>query len=132
MYINVIAIVLLLLCFGFSLGVNSGNVSEAAGENISIIKVSAMEEADIILLCQDYLYRNCSKADISTITNMGAPIVDLIDQLPDRGRYAAVSEEPGSGPYYKVTFTTTKDGLLGPVVFLVNQEKEIFGIYYRE
>lgn len=51
---------------------------------------------------------------------------------PSENIYAALAEEPGTGPYYAVTFSTTEDGLLGPIILYVNQEKEVFGAGYRE
>lgn len=82
--------------------------------------------------CRQYLLDNEPAEVIATITNYETPSLKLIDELPTRGTYLKVTDEAGTGPYYVVTYTTTSDGMLGPIEFIVNQETQIVGLYYRE
>lgn len=43
-----------------------------------------------------------------------------------------ISNEEGAAPYYIVTFTTIADDMIGPLEFILNQEKQIVGLFYRE
>lgn len=83
-------------------------------------------------ICKQYLTENEPEEVISTITNYDVPSVEMVEELPSDGTYMKVADEAGNGPYYRVTFTTTTDEMLGPIEFIVNQETEIVGILYRE
>jgi len=69
---------------------------------------------------------------MSSITNLETPGISTVEELPDSGAYMKISDEACAGPYYIVTFTTTKDDMLGPLELIVNREKQIVGIFYRE
>ena len=85
-----------------------------------------------VVACKQYLIENEPEEIISTITNFEAPLLEIIDELPESLCYMKLTEETGTGPYYQVTFSTTADDMLGPIAFLVNQETEIIGLFYRE
>lgn len=86
----------------------------------------------LIELCRNALTESESPETLETITNWDAPTVRVLEELPRAGAYLPLTEEPGTGPWYEITFTTTADPILGPIAFLVNQETEIIGSYYRE
>ena len=113
---------------------NETNSSKTANETTSAVETSASENAhsDIIRICQDFLQNNETDETLASILDMDTPDVQEIKNPPSENIYAALAEEPGTGPYYAVTFSTTEDGLLGPIILYVNQEKEVFGTGYRE
>ena len=89
---------------------NKTNSSKIANETVSAVETSVSENvhSDITHICQKFLQNNETDETLASII------------------------EPGTGPYYAVTFSTTEDSLLGPIILYVNQEKEVFGIGYRE
>ena len=103
---------------------NETNSSKIANETVSAVETSVSENvhSDITHICQKFLQNN----------DMDTPNVQEMKEPPSENIYAALAEEPGTGPYYAVTFSTTEDSLLGPIILYVNQEKEVFGIGYRE
>ena len=113
---------------------NETNSSKTANETTSAVETSASENAhsDIIRICQDFLQNNETDETLASILDMDKPDVQEMKNPPSENIYAALVEEPGTGPYYAVTFSTTEDSLLGPIILYVNQEKEVFGIGYRE
>lgn len=81
---------------------------------------------------RNFLQNNETDETLASIIDMDTPNVQEMKEPPSENIYAALAEEPGTGPYYAVTFSTTEDDLLGPIILYVNQEKEIFGTGYRE
>jgi hypothetical protein len=100
----------------------------------SAVETSVSENAhsDIIRICQDFLQNNETDETLASILDMDTPDVQEMKNPPSENIYAALAEEPGTGPYYAVTFSTTEDSMLGPIILYVNQEKEVFGAGYRE
>lgn len=90
------------------------------------------ETAAVIALCRSYLYENEPEEVIATVINPDMPDVCVLEELPEAERWLALTEEPGPGPCYEVTFATTEDDLLGPYTLLVNGEKQVIGVYWRE
>ncbi len=113
---------------------NETNSSKTANETTSAVETSVSEKvhSDIIRICQDFLQNNETDETLASIIDMDTPDVQEMKEPPSEDIYAALAEEPGTGPYYAVTFSTTEDSLLGPIILYVNQEKEVFGIGYRE
>ena len=113
---------------------NETNSSKITNETASFAETSASENAhsDIIRICQKFLQNNETDETLASIIDMDTPDVQEMKEPPSENIYAALAEEPGTGPYYAVTFSTTEDSLLGPIILYVNQEKEVFGIGYRE
>ena len=113
---------------------NETNSSKTANETTSAVETSVSEKvhSDIIRICQDFLQNNETDETLASIIDMDTPDVQEMKEPPSENIYAALAEEPGTGPYYAVTFSTTEDSLLGPIILYVNQEKEIFGTGYRE
>lgn len=94
--------------------------------------VSENVHSDITHICQKFLQNNETDETLASIIDMDTPDVQEMKEPPSENIYAALAEEPGTGPYYAVTFSTTEDSLLGPIILYVNQKKEVFGIGYRE
>ena len=113
---------------------NETNSSKTANETTSTVETSVSEKvhSDIIRICQDFLQNNETDETLASIIDIDTPDVQEMKDPPSEDIYAALAEEPGTGPYYAVTFSTTEDSLLGPIILYVNQEKEVFGIGYRE
>lgn len=113
---------------------NETNSSKTANETTSAVETSVSEKvhSDIIRICQDFLQNNETDETLASIIDIDTPDVQEMKEPPSENIYAALAEEPGTGPYYAVTFSTTEDSLLGPIILYVNQEKEVFGIGYRE
>ena len=113
---------------------NETNSSKTANETTSAVETSVSEKvhSDIIRICQDFLQNNETDETLASIIDIDTPDVQEMKDPPTEDIYAALAEEPGTGPYYAVTFSTTEDSLLGPIILYVNQEKEVFGIGYRE
>lgn len=113
---------------------NETNSSKTANETTSAVETSVSEKvhSDIIRICQDFLQNNETDETLASIIDIDTPDVQEMKDPPSEDIYAALAEEPGTGPYYAVTFSTTEDSLLGPIILYVNQEKEVFGIGYRE
>lgn len=113
---------------------NGPNSSKTANETTSAVETSVSENAhsDIIRICQDFLQNNETDETLASILDMDTPDVQEMKNPPSENIYAALAEEPGTGPYYAVTFSTTEDSMLGPIILYVNQEKEVFGAGYRE
>nr|WP_302696740.1 hypothetical protein [uncultured Ruminococcus sp.] len=113
---------------------NETNSSKTANETTSAVETSVSEKvhSDIIRICQDFLQNNETDETLASIIDMDTPDVQEMKEPLSENIYAALAEEPGTGPYYAVTFSTTEDSLLGPIILYVNQEKEVFGIGYRE
>lgn len=71
---------------------------------------------------------------IETITNFDNPKIEevLFDTPPSIGYFGEKKDAVGK-VLYKITFNTTQDGLLGPMVFYVDKSGgELIGIEYRE
>ena len=113
---------------------NGTNSSKTANETTSAVETSVSENvhSDITHICQKFLQNNETDETLASIIDMDTPDVQEMKEPPSENIYAALAEEPGTGPYYAVTFSTTEDSLLGPIILYVNQEKEVFGIGYRE
>ena len=108
---------------------NGTNSSKTANETTSAVETSVSENAhsDIIRICQDFLQNNETDETLASILDMDTPDVQEMKNPPSENIYAALAEEPGT-----VTFSTTEDSMLGPIILYVNQEKEVFGAGYRE
>lgn len=113
---------------------NETNSSKIANETVSAVETSVSENvhSDITHICQEFLQSNETDETLASIINIDTPDVQEMKEPPSENIYAALAEEPGTGPYYAVTFSTTEDDLLGPIILYVNQKKEVFGIGYRE
>mgnify|MGYP001294465472 CR=1 FL=1 len=111
---------------------NETNSSKIANETVSAVETSVSENvhSDITHICQKFLQNNETDETLASIIDMDTPDVQEMKEPPSEKH--ALAEEPGTGPYYAVTFSTTEDSLLGPIILYVNQEKEVFGIGYRE
>ena len=71
---------------------------------------------------------------IKTITNIDNPKIEevIFNEKPSIYLFNVKTDATGI-PLYKITFNTTQDGLLGPVVFYINKSGgEIIGMGYRE
>lgn len=113
---------------------NETNSSKIANETVSAVETSVSENvhSDITHICQKFLQNNETDETLASIIDMDTPDVQEMKEPPSENIYAALVENTGTGPYYAVTFSTTEDSLLGPIILYVNQEKEVFGIGYRE
>ena len=113
---------------------NKTNSSKITNETVSAVETSVSENvhSDITHICQKFLQNNETDETLASIIDMDTPDVQEMKEPPSENIYAALAVEPGTGPYYAVTFSTTEDSLLGPIILYVNQEKEIFGVGYRE
>lgn len=113
---------------------NKTNSSKIANETVSAVETSVSENvhSDITHICQKFLQNNETDETLASIIDMDAPDIQEMKEPPSENIYAALVENTGTGPYYAVTFSTTEDSLLGPIILYVNQEKEVFGIGYRE
>ena len=113
---------------------NKTNSSKITNETVSAVETSVSENvhSDITHICQKFLQNNETDETLASIIDMDTPDVQEMKEPPSENIYAALAEEPGTRPYYAVTFSTTEDSLLGPIILYVNQEKEIFGVGYRE
>ena len=113
---------------------NETNSSKIANETVSAVETSVSENvhSDITHICQKFLQNNETDETLASIIDMDTPDVQEMKEPPSENIYAALAEETGTGPYYAVTFSTTEDDLLGPIILYVNQKKEVFGIGYRE
>lgn len=113
---------------------NETNSSKIANETVSAVETSVSENvhSDITHICQKFLQNNETDETLASIIDMDTPDVQEMKEPPSENIYAALAEEPGTDPYYAVTFSTTEDDLLGPIILYVNQKKEVFGIGYRE
>lgn len=80
-------------------------------------------------VCRAYLEEN-DVASLDTIIDIDNPGVAMIPALPDS--YAVVTEGEGEAPYYSYCYQTTQDGLLGPIIFIVDSNGTILGLGYRE
>ena len=59
------------------------------------------------------------------------PTIEIIDELP--GDYHHISDiSDKEGGYYKVTFTTNLDDLLGPIGVYMDNAGNVIGSDYRE
>ena len=59
------------------------------------------------------------------------PTIEIIDELP--GYYHHISDvSDKEGGYYKVTFTTNLDDLLGPIGVYMDNAGNVIGSDYRE
>lgn len=143
--------VIILLCLGFVLPMSAcagnkatiGIIGGADGPTAIYVtgdsdkfSSSASNDNDekslqIADVCRQFLNEKQPET-IPTITNFETPALKILDELPAGGAYMKVADEAGAGPYYEVTFTTTADDMIGPIVFLVNQKTEIIGLFYRE
>ncbi|MCL2149598.1 MAG: hypothetical protein FWH51_01520 [Dehalococcoidia bacterium] len=89
------------------------------GEIVSILEKST--EPDEITakrateIAEAYLESHYSQETIAAITNYDSPLVAKSD-LPE-----IWWSEHGSQPTWKVTYTTTLDGLLGPIAFYIDR-----------
>jgi len=130
----ILALVAFLLISLAACSSNETNSSKITNETASAVETSVSEKvhSDIIRICQDFLQNNETDETLASIIDMDTPDVQEMKEPPSENIYAALAEEPGTGPYYAVTFSTTEDSLLGPIILYVNQEKEIFGVGYRE
>ena len=113
---------------------NETNSSKIANETVSAVETSVSENvhSDITHICQKFLQNNETDETLASIIDIDTPDVQEMKEPPSENIYAALAEDLGTGPYYAVTFSTTEDSLLGPIILYVNQEKEVFGIGYRE
>ena len=71
---------------------------------------------------------------IKTITNLDNPKIEEIVFESEPSIYRFDKKKPLVGkPLYKITFNTTQDGLLGPMVYFVDKiSGEILGAEFRE
>jgi len=99
--------------------------TEKVAENIEMDE----EPLNVVEICVQYLSENEPAEVMSSITNLKKPEIRTISELPDSVAYMKISDEAGTGPYDIVMFTTTTES---PVELIVNQEKQIVGIFYRE
>ena len=113
---------------------NETNSSKIANETVSAVETSVSENvhSDITHICQKFLQNNETDETLASIIDIDTPDVQEMKEPPSENIYATLAEELGTGAYYAVTFSTTEDSLLGPIILYVNQEKEVFGIGYRE
>ena len=73
------------------------------------------------------------KKAVETITNFENPVVEevIFDTNPSIYLFEENANIIGK-PLYKITFNTTQDGLLGPIVFYVDKNGNLIGADYRE
>lgn len=71
---------------------------------------------------------------IKTITNLDNPKIEEVVFEREPSIYRFDKKKPLVGkPLYKITFNTTQDGLLGPMVYFVDRiSGEILGAEFRE
>ena len=88
---------------------NETNSSKIANETISAVETSVSENvhSDITHICQKFLQNNETDETLASIIDMDTPDVQEMKEPPSENIYAALAEEPGTGPYYAFTFSTT-------------------------
>ena len=89
-----------------------------------------LEKKQVIKIAQEYINSESMSHD-GHIVNFNDPIVENIAVLPEF--YFKISE-PGNdqGIYYKVTFTTDLDNMLGPIGIYIDNIGTVIGLDYRE
>ena len=89
-----------------------------------------LEKKQVIKIAQEFIGSGNMSHD-GQILNFDAPIVENIEVLPEF--YYQISE-PGNnqGIYYRVTFTTDLDDLLGPIRIYIDNIGTVIGLDYRE
>ena len=118
----------LLLCLAFIFAL-AGCGSETAKSNNSEKSATVIIEKECITVCQNYLSENNSEA-VKTIIDWDNPAVETIKELPNN--YHKISDTANSDNYYEVTFTTTEDGILGPITLFLDKTGKIIGQGIRE
>lgn len=108
------------LCYSFVIEHNKMNVTN----KIEVTPNKAVENAKNML----------GEKNIETITNYDNPAVEkmVFDTPPSMHCFKTKSDVVGK-TLYKITFNTTQDGLLGPIVFYVDKSSgDVIGAEYRE
>ena len=90
---------------------------------------SYMDIDQIVNIAQDYVASNLAGHD-GQIIDIENPTIEKIYVLPDF--YYHLLEVSTLGEYYKVTFTTNLDDVLGPIGVYVDYAGNIIGLDYRE
>ena len=96
-------------------------------ENYAVLFASGasnLTEAAIIRAAQDYVRDD---RDFGTITNFDAPGIAEIDSSRFAGMPLFTTDYDADGPFYEVTFETTDDTILGPIIFFVDRYGTVFG-----
>ncbi len=120
------AALLLGLAFVFAL---AGCGTKTASDTDSGKSATVISEKECVTVCQNYLSENNSEA-VKTITDWDNPAVETIKELPND--YHKTADVTNSDNYYEVTFTTTEDGVLGPIILFLDEEGNIIGQGIRE
>lgn len=90
---------------------------------------SYMDIDQIVNIAQDYVASNLAGHD-GQVIDIENPTIEKIYVLPDF--YYHLLEVSTLGEYYKVTFTTNLDDVLGPIGVYVDYAGIIIGLDYRE
>ena len=90
---------------------------------------SYMDIDQIVNIAQDYVASNLAGHD-GQVIDIENPAIEKIYVLPDF--YYHLLEVSTLGEYYKVTFTTNLDDVLGPIGVYVDYAGNIIGLDYRE
>lgn len=93
-------------------------------------ETDGMDTDRMITIAQDYVISNLMGYD-GEVIDIENPTTEIIDELP--GYYHHISDiSDKEGGYYKVTFTTNLDDLLGPIGVYMDNAGNVIGSDYRE
>ena len=93
-------------------------------------ETDGMDTDRMITIAQDYVISNLMGYD-GEVIDIENPTIEIIDELP--GDYHHISDiSDKEGGYYKVTFTTNLDDLLGPIGVYMDNAGNVIGSDYRE
>jgi hypothetical protein len=93
-------------------------------------ETDGMDTDRMITIAQDYVISNLMGYD-GEVIDIENPTIEIIDELP--GYYHHISDiSDKEGGYYKVTFTTNLDDLLGPIGVYMDNAGNVIGSDYRE
>jgi len=142
-YIIIGTILMAIILTACSVNANAGNSdAETAivkNENASqtyegngnlTTETDGMDTDRMITIAQDYVISNLMGYD-GAVIDIENPTIEIIDELP--GYYHHISDiSDKEGGYYKVTFTTNLDDLLGPIGVYMDNAGNVIGSDYRE
>ncbi len=93
-------------------------------------ETDGMDTDRMITIAQDYVISNLMGYD-GEVIDIENPTIEIIDELPRYYHHISdISDKEGG--YYKVTFTTNLDDLLGPIGVYMDNAGNVIGSDYRE
>lgn len=124
-YLIIGALIIATLLTACSVNANAGN-SDAE----TVTETDGMDTDRMITIAQDYVISNLMGYD-GEVIDIENPTIEIIDELPRYYHHISdISDKEGG--YYKVTFTTNLDDLLGPIGVYMDNAGNVIGSDYRE